>query len=115
MDHTNRFSKHPVWYGLVFLTLASLISACVPNLSGLLDLNGGDQEPFPDNVVLAAEVSFLVETPVLDADEVISLEILDEVTGLALNPSRHEMKKEADTLYSLSLPFAVGSVVKYRY
>ena len=44
-----------------------------------------------------------------------TLELLDEVTGLALNPQRYAMTAENPTTYSLKLSVSVGSVLKYRY
>ena len=115
MDRTTRKTKHPVWYGLTLLLVVSLISACVPDLGGWINIPGQAPESTPADLPLATEVTFLLRAPNIDGREVVVLEIIDEVTGLAMNPSRHEMKQEADSLYSLRLPFAVGSVVTYRY
>jgi hypothetical protein len=58
-------------------------------------------------------------------DDAIYLSILDEVTGLALNaktydmelvgPSSEEDGLPASRVYSVQLPLAIGSVIKYRY
>ena len=41
---------------------------------------------------------------------------MDEVTGaLALSAEAHEMIEDEQSTYVISLPFPVGSVVKYRY
>ncbi len=45
----------------------------------------------------------------------ITLEILDEVTGLAMNPQRYPMLENSDGTFQLELLFPVGTVVKYRY
>ncbi len=57
--------------------------------------------------------------------ETVYLTLLDEVTGLALNAKPYPMQlvqlppetaaTRATRLYIISLPFAIGSVVKYRY
>jgi hypothetical protein len=47
--------------------------------------------------------------------EDLTLEILDEVTGLALNPQRFLMKQLDDGRYQAEINFPIGSVVKYRY
>jgi hypothetical protein len=41
--------------------------------------------------------------------------ILDEVTGLDLNPKQFVMEAEDDTHFFIILPFAIGSMVEYRY
>ncbi|MFN2197747.1 MAG: glycoside hydrolase family 113, partial [Anaerolineales bacterium] len=67
-------------------------------------------------VQTVALVRFQVEIPVdPPASEGMQLSILDEVTGLALNIQRFDMKTEDDTHYSVELPFPVNSVIKYRY
>jgi len=43
------------------------------------------------------------------------MNILDEVTGLAINPTSLLMTAEDATHYSVIIPFTMGSVVKYRY
>lgn len=63
-----------------------------------------------------AEVTFEVSLPAdSPADTKLSLEILDEVTGLALNPSRLPMEKNAEGRFSVKAAFVEGSLVKYRY
>ena len=43
------------------------------------------------------------------------LEILDEVTGLIMNPTRYQLQPQTNNIYSISIPLVIGSVVKYRY
>jgi hypothetical protein len=63
-----------------------------------------------------AEIFFAVTVPdQLRPGESLVLSILDEVTGLALNPSDYVMQVGDNTHYYIALPFAVNSVVKYRY
>lgn len=63
-----------------------------------------------------AEVTFEVSLPANSSSNAkLSLEILDEVTGLALNPSRLSMEQIADGRFSVKAAFAEGSLVKYRY
>ena len=65
--------------------------------------------------VLFAQVSFDVEVPAKTASQPIYIDILDEVTGLALNPSRYKMESKGNNHFTFQLPVAVGSLVKYRY
>ena len=69
-----------------------------------------------DSEALEALVTFNVEIPSnTPDDEPILLSILDEVTGLALNAKRFQMEAIDETHYKLTLPFELGSVVKYRF
>jgi hypothetical protein len=57
-----------------------------------------------------------METPVNTPEgQPVYLNILEEVTGLAISAQIFPMQMEDNRHYSLSLPFPVGSVVKYRY
>jgi hypothetical protein len=61
-------------------------------------------------------VQFQVQLPAgTPLQEPIYLQILDEVTGLALNASRFEMDAVDDLNYEITLPFPLGSTLKYRY
>lgn len=51
----------------------------------------------------------------LSENEVLYLEIVDEVTGIALNPTRFKMEAIGSAEYSIRLPLAIGSVIRYRY
>jgi hypothetical protein len=63
-----------------------------------------------------ALIHFRVQIPETPPPEQgIQLNILDEVTGLALNISGHDMQPEDSTHYSVEIPFPLGSVIKYRY
>lgn len=63
-----------------------------------------------------AEVVFQVKipTPLID-DEKINLEIIDEVTGILLNPTRYEMAQQSGTDFFIRLPLTIGTKVKYRF
>jgi hypothetical protein len=63
-----------------------------------------------------AEVTFNVAIPAqTPQDRSIYLDILDEVTGLALNPMRFPMEMVDDLHYTVNIPLNLGTVVKYRY
>lgn len=63
-----------------------------------------------------AEVQFKVAVPNGNIGQSgLFLEILDEVTGLGLNPTRYQMQTVDEVNYSLSLPLSIGFTVKYRY
>ena len=63
-----------------------------------------------------AEVQFNVTVPngnINQAD--LFLEIVDEVTGLGLNPTRYQMQTIDRANYSIHLTLTIGFSVKYRY
>ena len=63
-----------------------------------------------------AEITFEVHLPEpLAEGQNLYIEILDEVTGLALNPARAQMQTQDRQYFGIKIPIPVGSVVKYRY
>ena len=64
----------------------------------------------------SAAVTFKVKLPSpLQAGEVLNLSVVDEVTGLGLNPVNYAMQGMDALQYTVTIPFALNSVVKYRY
>lgn len=69
-----------------------------------------------ENLAPLAVVTFQAQVPQgTPPDQAIFIEILDEVTGLALNVRRHQMQYISTHLVSIALPLQVGSIIKYRY
>lgn len=64
----------------------------------------------------SAPITFKVTlpTPLLQG-EVLYLSVLDEVTGLGLNPVNHAMQGMDSLHYTVTIPFANYSIVQYRY
>jgi hypothetical protein len=63
-----------------------------------------------------AEVTFEVQLPLALAEgQNLYIEFLDEVTGLAFNPSRAQMSTSDNIYFGIKIPILMGSVVKYRY
>ena len=63
-----------------------------------------------------AETVFEVTLPQpLGENEILYFEMVEEVTGIALNPTRYEMEAKDDYSYYVRIPLLIGSVVKYRY
>ena len=71
----------------------------------------------PISTIYQAEVNFTVSLPdPLAQGQSLFIEFLDEVTGLALNPTRVRMgAAEGTRSYAAKAQFPVGSVLKYRY
>ena len=64
----------------------------------------------------SAAITFHVAIPSpLLAGETLALSIVDEVTGLALNAIPFSMQGMDSLHYSVTIPFTLGSVLKYRY
>jgi hypothetical protein len=79
------------------------------------NINGVGALPNP-TLMPEAMVNFKVTIPNnTPPGEGINLYILDEVTGLALNPQKMTMRASDPTHYMLSIPFPIGSLVYYRY
>jgi hypothetical protein len=63
-----------------------------------------------------AEVTFTVRLPEpLAANEILAVSVLDEVTGLALNPVDYQMTSADSITYSTRLAIPDQAVLKYRY
>lgn len=66
--------------------------------------------------VLKAEVVFQVDVPAITENkQPITIDILDDVTGLALNPTHYLMEQVDKYRYVTRISIPLGSVVKYRY
>lgn len=63
-----------------------------------------------------AEVTFTVRLPEpLSPNEILAVSVLDEVTGLALNPVDYQMTPADATTYTVLLTIPDQAVIKYRY
>ncbi len=100
---------------------ALLLNAC--NLS-LLNIPGLTQPPAttvtpagPSTTLQpSAAITFRVALPTpLLSGEVLYLSVVDEVTGLGLNPVNYAMQGMDAVHYSVTIPFTINSIVKYRY
>src|SRR5512137_766433 len=107
------------------LALASLFvlvfNACsfslldIPALQPATSTPGVPPAPTP-TLQPSAAVSFTVSLPSpLLAGEELALSVVDEVSGLGLNPTNYSMQGMDTLHYTATLPFPLGSVVKYRY
>jgi len=94
------------WMILLVLLISLISSSCVPYLT----------EKETVQKLSSSETVFEVSLPEkLVNDEIVYLEILDEVTGIALNPMRYEMQSKDDLTFIVRIPIVNGSSVKYRY
>lgn len=94
------------WTILLLMAASFIIGSCI---------NNNPTKEIVQELPLS-ETVFEVNLPEkLKNDEIVYLEILDEVTGIALNPTRYEMQsKDALNLF-VRIPIINGSFVNYRY
>lgn len=98
-----RFKK-AILYLLTSLLLLSLLTGCL-NLPP-------EQETAIERFV---QLTFISQCPDVGSEENVYIEFVDEVTGLALNPSRYQLELNDDHNYQITLPFRLGSFLKYRF
>lgn len=104
---------------LFMLILAGMIllPSCTFNLSSITQVTPTPPAPLVtsnQNLPLAL-VTFEADLPDGSPEGNIVLEILDEVTGLALNPQRYPMTEQETGKYTVEIPIPIGSAIKYRY
>ena len=71
--------------------------------------------PLPTGPTKALVTFFVTIPPNSPPEEPVIMSVLDEVTGLGLNPRRYTMELVEDGRYVLGLPLPLGTVLKYRY
>lgn len=109
-----------LWVRLgVLLILGLAMLACTWSLvdlgfpGGPTPAPGSGSNPTP---VALAEVTFTALLPApLAPSETMVIGVLDEVTGLGLNPTLYPMAQVDAQRYSIKLPLILNSVIKYRY
>jgi hypothetical protein len=112
----------------LILVLSIFLCSCVPLTSGAKKTDTPDILSVPDVVIdsnmvnptndeqTMVEVEFNVSIPADSPTNVnLGLDVLDEVTGLALNILRYSMERIDNSHFVIRIPFTVGSVIKYRY
>ena len=79
----------------------------------------GNSNPYPISTPLPLPtytITFLAHTPGdTPAGDTVILNILDEVTGLTLNPTSYSMKQVDTNLWQTALDFPRNALVNYRY
>lgn len=98
--------KHFKRLVLISFTFSLLFISCGSNFS----------EDETAQKISSSETVFEVTLPVeLENEAVIYLEILDEVTGVSLNPKRYEMQQKDNYSLYVRIPLGNGSMIHYRY
>ena len=112
----NHSTSHRIVNILSFVIILSLIAGCnaLPGLFNFQTTPTVAVSQVVENVSITSvvfEVSILKGMP----QEPITLELLDEVTGLALNPQRFPMEETESGKYRAEINFPLESVITYRY
>jgi hypothetical protein len=100
--------------------LMLLLNACSFSLLDIPGLNSTTSTPAPlgptSTPLPSAAATFTVAlpSPLLNG-ETLYLSVVDEITGLGLNAVNYPMQGMDAVHYTVNLPVALGSVVKYRY
>jgi len=112
---------HPIFsrHFFIFIIILALSSqACAISLIDFPTRTPNTPGPGgpPPTPAPRAQVTFTVRLPEpLLPNEVLMLSVLDEVTGLALNPVNYQMTIVDANTYSITLPIPDKAVIKYRY
>ncbi len=99
----------------ICLIFTLLLSGCngIPGLP--TQTPTGTPAPTPPPV-LQAEVVFQVDIPRNTPENPeIYIDLLDEITGLAINPRHYLLEEIADFQFATRISIPIGSLVKYRY
>lgn len=98
--------KRPLHLFSLFFIIVFFVSSCT---SGSASGGTKQDRDFAETVFQARLFQPLSE------GENLYLEIVDEVTGIALNPTRYKMETIGSAEYKIRIPLAIGSVIRYRY
>jgi hypothetical protein len=96
------------------LLILTLMVGC--NLPSPVLQSSSNPQSAPVSEIQQTMVTFNVAiAESLPVGDSIYITLLDEVTGLAFNPHKYIMQAEDAVHYSVTLPFNLGKVIKYRY
>ncbi|MBI9049549.1 MAG: hypothetical protein JEZ00_09020 [Anaerolineaceae bacterium] len=104
-------NKKPALLLHYIVIIGLILSSC-----SVLPTDNQSGNPENGQSMKQAEVVFKVWVPEnTPVDAVINLDILDEVTGLAIYPIRYTLSQSNGFLYEVHVPVNIGSMLKYRY
>ena len=109
----------------IFIFIAALLLSGPACTFSLMDIGNGNPAPTQAGSepalpaatpIPSAEVNFTVHVPApLAAGDILAINLLDEVTGLALNSTSYPLQALDAQTYGVSLPLPINAVIKYRY
>lgn len=98
--------------------LAMMLASCsaLDNLQGISQNNGVPSPSAQASLSEPVEVTFHATLPeALPENAGLELDIVDEITGLAINPARYVMEALSDGSYESRVTVPAGSLIRYRY
>ncbi len=107
-------NKGIVLISSLFISIFLLNSACFPVLDKPVSTTSPTETFQFQQDISYAETKFVLEIPDSISDEMV-FELVDDVTGIELNPTRYVMEKTDELTYSITIPLKIGSIAKYRY
>ena len=111
--------KQPVFRNVIIVfLLAAMITSCQLNVFGNETPDSSFPYPLPPTPTPQpmAEIFFAATLPApLLPGESLLLSVVDEITGLAINPKNYTMQSGDSLHYYVAIPLVVNSVLKYRY
>ncbi len=120
-ERTSRyFPNFSTLLRVICIFIITATSACSGLFNSPAPSNGSTAiptTPEPTGVhIPQAEVTFIAKIPNgTPVNATVDLNVLDDVTGLALNAVQYAMKMSDNLHYETKIPVTVGSVIKYRY
>ena len=109
----SKFTHFLKLLSLSFLFLLFLSACGQPNTQVQEEEPTGSIEQYTQELPYT-EAEFILEIP-SPTDYEIIFEVLDDITGIELNPTRYVMDKMDDNHYHLILPVQSPSIIKYRF
>jgi hypothetical protein len=111
----NKKNAHP-FLNLItsFLLISLFLSSCAPSFSETPVESNSIEIDQSIQQLQYTEIEILLEIP-NSTDYEIIFELIDDITGIELNPTRYVMTKLDEKQYQLILPIKVPSQMKYRF
>jgi hypothetical protein len=101
-------------YTLVTIFIIPMLAGC--NLTSQIIPATTSPGFTPVSEIQQTMLTFRLTLPqAVTSGDSIYITLLDEVSGLAFNPHKYIMQAEDGLHYSVTLPFYLGKVIKYRY
>ncbi len=98
--------------------VAGFLFVClqIATICGCSVVPANDSPVIQSQKTVLAEVVFEATVPEgTPPDAQVSLEMVDEITGLAFNPTRYQMAQKEPGVYFIKLTLPLGKTLRYRY
>jgi len=106
--------KRNLFFRSILVIIFLFNSSCIPILTTPESNNSATPIVQYEQDLTYAETDFYLQVPEPITEDLV-IELIDDVTGIELNPTRYAMQKTGDLSYMVSVPLKIGSVIKYRY